>query len=131
MEVDQTRAGSRPSEAKKKRSNVLKVFNWGDNPPIVMCLCGPDRFKSEFLGAFRAFTLAGHIVLLPPFFDNTNGDGFLNKETREKLNELHMRKIDMADLVYVINPKGITNETTRREIEYAESLGKMIKYLES
>jgi hypothetical protein len=117
--------------AKPSRSNVVKVLHWGDNPPMVICLCGPERFKSEFMTAFRAFTLLGHVVVMPPMFDGTNGGGFINEETQKKLDELQLKKIQMSDIVYIVNPKGVTNPRTRSEIEYAKSLGKEIRYLES
>lgn len=129
MEANNTRPTSKRVD-KTPRSNVVKVLHWGDNPPMVICLCGPERFKSEFMSAFRAFTLAGHVVVMPALFDSANG-GFITPETRKNLDELHLKKIQMADIVYVINPKGHLTNTTRREIEYAESLGKEIRYLES
>lgn len=114
----------------KNRSNVVKVLHWGDNPPSIICLCGSTKFKAEFLSANRGFTLAGHVVLMPGVFGHTDG-GFLDKEMKKKLDDLHLKKIDMADVVYVINVNGYIGESTRREIEYAQSLGKTIRYLES
>ena len=35
----------------------------------------------------------------------------------------------MADEVYVVDPGGYVGESTRREIAYAESLGKPVRYL--
>ncbi len=97
---------------------------------MVVCLCGPDRFKSEMLTALRAFTLLGHVVVMPGIFESSDG-GFINQDTRKNLDELHLKKIDMADIVYIVNPKGFMNATMKREIEYAESLGKQIRYLDS
>jgi hypothetical protein len=129
MEADKSRTNARQSPA-KKRSNVVKVLNWGDNPPMIVCLCGSTKFKSEFLTASRAFTLQGHVVVMPGVFGHADG-GFVDGETKKKLDELHFRKIEMADIVYIINPRGYVGESTKREIEYAESLGKFIRYLES
>ena len=125
MEADKSRQAVR-----EKRSTVVKVFNWGDNPPVVICLCGSTKFKNEFLSASRAFTLAGHIVIMPGVFGHVDG-GWLDTETKRKLDELHFKKIDMADIVYVINPNGYVGESTKREIEYAKSLNKQIRFLES
>lgn len=74
--------------------------------------------------------MAGHVVVMPGVFGHADG-GFVDVETKRKLDELHLRKIDMADIVYVINPNGYIGESTKREIEYAESLGKQIRYYES
>ncbi len=116
--------------AKPQRSNVVKVLHWGDNPPVIVCLCGSTKFKSDFLAAQRGLTLAGQIVIMPGVFGHTDG-GFLNEATKKKLDELHLKKIDMSDIVYVVNRDGYIGESTKREIEYAKSLGKQIRYLES
>jgi hypothetical protein len=35
----------------------------------------------------------------------------------------------MADEVYIVDPGGYVGESTRREIAYANSLGKPVRYL--
>jgi len=42
---------------------------------------------------------------------------------------VHFQKIRMADEVYIVDPGGYVGESTRREIAYAESLGKPVRYL--
>jgi len=78
-------------------------------------------------------TLDGKIVLsvgvskhLPP----SHGGESLGPETAAMLDELHLRKIDLADEVFVLNVDGYIGESTRKEIEYAEAHGKPIRYLE-
>ena len=46
------------------------------------------------------------------------------------LDDMHLRKIDLADEIYVINVGGYIGESTRREIAYAEKTGKKVNYLE-
>lgn len=46
------------------------------------------------------------------------------------LDDMHKRKIDMADAIYVINVGGYIGESTRAEIEYAREKGKEIMFLE-
>ena len=46
------------------------------------------------------------------------------------LDDMHKRKIDMADGIYVINSDGYIGTSTRSEIEYAKSQGKLITYME-
>ena len=46
------------------------------------------------------------------------------------LDDMHKRKIDMADEIYVINVGGYVGESTRSEIEYAKANGKTVGYLE-
>ena len=47
------------------------------------------------------------------------------------LDDMHLRKIDMADEIFVINDGGYIGESTRREIEYAKATGKPVRYLEN
>ena len=56
-------------------------------------------------------------------------EGTLTK-TKEMLDDMHKRNIDMADSIYVINVGGYIGECTRSEIEYAQNHGKKISYLE-
>ncbi len=92
-----------------------------------MCLCGSTRFRDEFAETNRRETMAGHIVVAPGVFSHS-GDPPLTDEDKRRLDELHLRKIDMASRVLVVNPGGYIGESTRREIAYAESAGKMILY---
>ncbi|MBP5750722.1 MAG: NAD(P)H-hydrate epimerase, partial [Firmicutes bacterium] len=50
--------------------------------------------------------------------------------TKEMLDDMHKRKIDMADEIYVINVGGYIGDSTRSEIEYARRTGKGVRYLE-
>ncbi len=56
-------------------------------------------------------------------------EGTLTK-TKEMLDDMHKRKIDMADSIYVINVGGYIGDSTRSEIEYAKEQNKVIEYLE-
>ena len=59
-------------------------------------------------------------------WESTN-EGTLT-ETKRMLDDMHKRKIDMSDSIYVINPGGYIGESTRSEIEYAEETGKAVCY---
>ncbi len=50
--------------------------------------------------------------------------------TKAMLDDMHKRKIDMADEIYVINVGGYIGESTRSEIEYAKKNGRAVNYLE-
>ena len=54
----------------------------------------------------------------------------MDAETKAMLDDMHKRKIDMADEIYVINVGGYIGSSTRSEIEYAKANGKGIRYLE-
>jgi hypothetical protein len=107
--------------------------------PTVICLCGSTRFADQHAVARWELEKQGAIVLminyLPAWYADQQGwdgnDHFGEKSgLKERLDELHMRKIDLADKVMVINVGGYIGESTRREIEYAESTGKPVEYLE-
>lgn len=93
---------------------------------VVVCLCGSTRFRDQFTEINRRETMKGNIVLAPGVFAHS-GDQ-LTEEDKTRLDELHLRKIDMAGKVVVINPEGYIGESTRREIAYAEKIGKPIEY---
>ena len=48
--------------------------------------------------------------------------------TKEMLDDMHKRKIDMADEIFVINVGGYIGDSTRSEIEYAKEHGKAVRY---
>lgn len=56
-------------------------------------------------------------------------EGTLTK-TKEMLDDMHKRKIDMADSIFVINVGGYIGDSTRSEIDYAKTHGKEVRYLE-
>jgi hypothetical protein len=102
--------------------------------PEVVVLCGSTRFKEDFERETLRLALEGKIVLTVSCFGHM---GDLPPEacedghpTKTALDELHKRKIDMADRVLVINPGGYIGTSTRSEIEYAELFEKPIDYME-
>lgn len=101
-----------------------------ERPPIV-CLCGSSRFREAFAQANYALTLAGQIVLsigVPTHA--ADGEGVSQTSAAKiALDELHKRKIDLADWVYVLDVDGYIGESTRSEISYAEQHGKPVRYL--
>ena len=103
-------------------------------PPII-CLCGSTRFMDAFFEAGWQATLAGKIVLsvgVCKHVDTEGGHGgeMLGPETVAALDELHLRKIDLADQVLILNVGGYIGESTGRELAYARSIGKSVRFLE-
>ena len=96
----------------------------------VITLCGSTRFKDQFLEAQKRLTLEGNIVISVGLFGHSGDDEVLTEGTKEMLDDMHKRKIDMADEIFVINVGGYIGSSTRSEIEYAKSHGKGIRYLE-
>ena len=96
----------------------------------VITLCGSTRFKEQFLAAQKRLTLEGNIVISVGLFGHSGDDEVWTEGTKEMLDDMHKRKIDMADAIYVINVGGYIGESTRSEIEYALKNGKKVEYLE-
>ena len=94
----------------------------------VITLCGSTRFKEDFERVNRELTLAGNIVISVGCFGHA-GDTF-TEEQKVMLDDIHKRKIDMADAIYVINKDGYIGASTRSEIQYAMRLGKQIIFME-
>ncbi len=97
----------------------------------VITLCGSTRFKEQFLEAQKRLTLEGNIVISVELFGHSGDEEVWTPGTKEMLDNMHKRKIDMADAIYVINPGGYIGESTRSEIEYAKANGKKVLYLEN
>ena len=73
-----------------------------DRPEIV-CICGSARFVDEMRAANRVLTFAGIIVVAPG-----EADELITEAQKAALDALHLRKIDLADRVLVVNPGGYT-----------------------
>lgn len=97
----------------------------------VITLCGSTRFKEEFLDTQKKLTLEGYIVISVGLFGHSGDDEVWTEGTKEMLDDMHKRKIDMADEIFVINVDGYIGTSTRSEIEYAIATGKKVNYLEA
>ena len=97
----------------------------------VITLCGSTHFKEQFLEAQKRLTLEGNIVISVGLFGHSGDEEVWNEGTKEMLDDMHKRKIDMADAIYVINVGGYIGSSTRSEIEYAKKQGKQVLYLEN
>jgi len=106
--------------------------------PKIVCLCGSTRFYEAFQRANYDETMAGRIVLSVGFYPHAKEHGEAIGLTnagyplsqKAALDELHKRKIDLADEVLVLNIGGYVGASTRGEIEYAAAQGKPVRYLE-
>lgn len=96
----------------------------------VITLCGSTRFKDAFMEAQKQLTLEGNIVISVGLFGHSGDDEVWTEGIKEMLDDMHKRKIDMADEIFVINVGGYIGASTRSEIEYAKATGKPVNYLE-
>ena len=96
----------------------------------VVTLCGSTRFKEQYMEVQKLLTLKGCIVISVGLFGHSGDEEVWKPGTKEMLDDMHLRKIDMADEIFVINVGGYIGESTKREIAYAEEKGKKVNYLE-
>ena len=96
----------------------------------VITLCGSTKFKEEYLDAQKRLTLEGNIVISVGLFGHSGDNEVWSEGTKAMLDDMHKRKIDMADEIFVINVGGYIGDSTRSEIEYAKSTGQRIEFLE-
>ena len=96
----------------------------------IVTLCGSTRFKDAFIETQKRLTLEGHIVISVGLFGHAGDDDVWKPGVKEMLDDMHLRKIDLADEVFVVNVGGYIGQSTRREIAYALQTGKKITFLE-
>jgi hypothetical protein len=107
-----------------------------ETKPTIVCLCGSTRFVDLFDQASLRETLAGKIVLSVGSHQRSDEELFRNssplvvRTLKRDLEWLHLRKIEMADEVYIINPNGYIGLSTCDELWYAAALGKIVRFLE-
>lgn len=96
----------------------------------VITLCGSTKFKDEFMEIQKKLTLEGNLVISVGAFGHSGDSEVWEEGIKEMLDDMHKRKIDLADEIFVINVGGYVGSSTRSEIEYALKTGKVINYLE-
>ena len=96
----------------------------------VITLCGSTRFKDAFMQEQKRLTLEGNIVISVGMFGHSGDQEVWAEGVKDMLDDMHKRKIDMADEIFVINVDGYIGSSTRSEIEYAKNTGKSVRYLE-
>ncbi len=107
-----------------------------ENRPEIVCLCGSTRFGEVFRRIEFEETLAGRIVLTIGCNMKSDIDLFgemaepVKEAIKGRLDELHLRKIDLADTVKILNVNGYIGQSTKRELEYAKDHNKRIVFLE-
>jgi hypothetical protein len=120
------------ARARRLLGTLADAIGDGSDFPPVVCLCGSTRFVDEFNRQRRELTERGEIVLSIEVVttqarehDPQHADPAL----KARLDELHKRKIDLADYVLVLNVGGYIGDSTRSEIDYAAAHGKPVRYL--
>lgn len=95
----------------------------------IITLCGSTRFRDEFFEVQKQLTLKGYIVISVGLFGHSGDQEVWTDGTKEMLDDMHLRKIDLADEIFVVNPGGYIGASTRSEIAYAKANNKKVNYL--
>ncbi len=94
----------------------------------IITICGSMKFQEQMIEAAKRLELEEqYIVIQCVYFDKSR---ILTSQEINILNELHYRKIEISDAIYVVNVGGHIGESTRKEIEYARSLNKEVLFFE-
>ncbi len=127
--------GALVKERETAEAQLAEARAAGQWRPKVICLCGSTRFIEQFAIQTWELERQGHIVigctLLPAWYCGVPSHFGEATGTKAQCDELHLRKIDMADEVLVLNIGGYIGESTRNEIAYAERVGKPVRYFEA
>jgi hypothetical protein len=109
------------------------VRDFGGPRPRIVCLCGSTRFVDKFNEQRKILTEAGEIVLSIEVVTTqarSEDPQHADPALKARLDELHLRKIDLADYVLVLNASGYVGESTTKEIRYAVAHNKVLEFLE-
>lgn len=96
----------------------------------VITLCGSTKFKDDFIREQKRLSLEGNIVISVGLFGHSGDNEVWTDDKKQMLDDMHRRKIDMSDEIFVINKNGYIGSSTKSEIEYAKSTGKAVNYME-
>ena len=96
----------------------------------IITLCGSTKFKDDFLRIQKELTLLGNIVISVGLFGHSGDKEVWSENTKKMLDDMHKRKIDLADAIYVINKNNYIGKSTQSEIDYAKSQNKEIIFME-
>ncbi|MGM0125338.1 hypothetical protein IGI37_002736 [Enterococcus sp. AZ194] len=93
----------------------------------VITLCGSIKFEQTFKKVEMTLSQKGLVILSPVFFE-LGDKPKLTDEEKEILGAVHLKKIDLADGIFVIDVDGYIGERTQLEIVYARQNKKKITY---
>jgi hypothetical protein len=97
----------------------------------IITLCGSTKFRDAFIEEQKRLTLEGNIVISVGLFGHSGDEEVWSDDTKAMLDDMHKRKIDLADEIFVVNRGGYIGQSTQSEIEYAIETKKTVRYLES
>lgn len=116
-----------PCERCRRTEEALAEARSRFTAPVV-CICGSTKFKQAWIAENARLTGEGNIVLAVGLWGH-HERVFPDDTTKARLDDLHKRKIDLCDWVWVLDVGGYIGASTRSEIEYAERIGRPVRYL--
>ena len=92
----------------------------------VVTICGSMKFEEQMKSlAFELETKADMCVLQCVYGLDKES---LSTDDIDKLNNTHLKKIDISDAIYVVDIDGYIGNQVKKEIEYAKGKGKEVMY---
>lgn len=93
----------------------------------IVTICGSMKFKDKMMEVAKELEIKNKYIVIQCVY----GNGKFSEEEQKILADLHYKKIEISDAIYVINVDGYIGNSTSKEISYAKKLGKEIMYLEN
>lgn len=94
----------------------------------IVTMCGSIKYFDKMKENAKKLEIENQYAVLMPIYYPLNHD--LSEQDKNNLGEIHRRKIEISNSIFVVNIGGYIGNTTKSEIEYAKELGKEIMYLE-
>ncbi len=91
----------------------------------VVTICGSMKFQDKMMEVAKDLEVKNKYLVIQCVYATSE----FSEEEQKILGDLHYKKIDISDAIYVVNVDGYIGNTTSKEIEYAKKLGKEVIYL--
>jgi len=102
--------------------------------PKIIVLCGSSRFVQEMAVCAWLLEKTEHVIamglhLLPHWYPDCPDDHLAEHEgVSEDMDNLHLKKIDLADEIFVVNCLHYVGRSTTREVLYAMGKGLPLRW---
>lgn len=91
----------------------------------IITVCGSLKYQKEMMEIAEKMAKHGNCMITPVYPTGKYG---CSDEEKIFLRKEHFEKIKLSDSILVVNVDNYIGEDTKKEIEYAKSLGKEIIY---
>ena len=103
------------------------------NKTKIITLCGSSKYCDLMAVCAWFLERNEHVItmglhLLPSWYCTVPDHLAEHENCADEMDELHKRKIDISDEIFVVNFQDYIGSSTRGEIKYAEKLNKPIRY---